>query len=109
MKKTLISSLGLILLLILKLIYKFNFINNDIYVKDDSLEKVITDKIDNYTVSKILEDGCKNDSECVLPMDYAIRSSCPYATKCIQNKCSVICPDFWYPEPAEHILEWIIK
>lgn len=35
---------------------------------------------------------CSVDSDCKLPMSYAIRSSCPYKMKCVDNKCTVICP-----------------
>lgn len=36
--------------------------------------------------------NCEQNEDCILPFDYAIRSSCPYATRCIDNKCEVYCP-----------------
>ncbi|MGV8086728.1 MAG: DUF333 domain-containing protein [Candidatus Woesearchaeota archaeon] len=47
-----------------------------------------------YTISEILNDTCKVDQDCETPMNYLIRSSCPYTTKCIDDKCTVVCPIF---------------
>ena len=41
-----------------------------------------------------LNDTCKDDRDCKLPADYAIRSSCPYETKCLDGQCVVVCPTF---------------
>lgn len=35
---------------------------------------------------------CEKNDDCPLPMDYAIRSNCPYAAFCERNKCVVACP-----------------
>lgn len=51
------------------------------------------EKID-YKIEKVLDVSCKKDSECETPWEYLIRSNCPYTSKCIQDKCSVICPNF---------------
>ena len=37
---------------------------------------------------------CRADSECLTPAEFAIRSSCPYESRCINNKCTIVCPDF---------------
>jgi len=35
---------------------------------------------------------CSNNSDCVTPMSYLTRSSCPFTSQCIQGTCSVTCP-----------------
>ncbi len=35
--------------------------------------------------------GCIIDADCETPMDYLIRSSCPFESRCIENKCNVVC------------------
>ncbi|MCK5211303.1 Gmad2 immunoglobulin-like domain-containing protein [Candidatus Parcubacteria bacterium] len=37
---------------------------------------------------------CKLDSECQTPAEFMIRSSCPYESRCINDKCTVVCPHF---------------
>lgn len=37
-------------------------------------------------------DSCEQDSDCILPADYAIRSICPYEARCVEGSCQVICP-----------------
>lgn len=48
----------------------------------------------NYTIAEVLNDTCSKDSECETPINYLVRSSCPYTSKCIDNKCTVVCPTF---------------
>lgn len=36
--------------------------------------------------------ACESDSECVTPMSYLTRSSCPFMSKCIEGECAVVCP-----------------
>lgn len=36
--------------------------------------------------------SCSTDEECITPMSYMIRSSCPYTSMCIDGACSVVCP-----------------
>lgn len=45
-----------------------------------------------YEVTEVLSNDCVVDSDCILPFDYAIKSNCPYVTKCINQECAVICP-----------------
>ncbi|MCF7844742.1 MAG: hypothetical protein K9M03_02860 [Kiritimatiellales bacterium] len=45
-----------------------------------------------------LKQNCSKDSDCMLPMSYAIRSNCPYGMQCKEEKCEVVCPDFEHPE-----------
>lgn len=58
----------------------------------------------DYTVAKVLNETCNIDTDCVTPTDYLIRSSCPYTSKCIDSKCTVVCPTFngtAYPQVKE--------
>jgi hypothetical protein len=47
--------------------------------------------------------ACTADEDCELPMEYAVRSSCAFATACVQGSCAVVCytahqaPDVDYP------------
>lgn len=36
---------------------------------------------------------CDQKEDCELPFMFAIRSNCPFTSKCIENKCKVICPE----------------
>jgi len=60
-------------------------------------EKIIIDETTNeencYEVIETLDVSCKLDADCEIPMNYLIQSSCPYSSKCINSKCSVICPE----------------
>lgn len=47
-----------------------------------------------YKVEEVTTDSCNSDHDCLLPADYAIRSSCPYESRCIEGSCTIICPDF---------------
>ncbi len=38
-----------------------------------------------------VSESCTLDSDCKTPMDYLIRSNCPFQSMCIENKCSVVC------------------
>ncbi len=35
---------------------------------------------------------CSNNEDCVTPMSYLTRSSCPFTSQCIQGTCAVTCP-----------------
>jgi hypothetical protein len=35
--------------------------------------------------------ACTDDSECNTPFSYLIRSSCPFESKCVDNRCHVVC------------------
>jgi putative hemolysin len=47
-----------------------------------------------YDVVEKLSDSCTTDSECTTPVDYLVRSSCPYTSKCLDKFCTVVCPKF---------------
>ncbi|MBL7078393.1 hypothetical protein ISS42_01930 [Candidatus Shapirobacteria bacterium] len=40
--------------------------------------------------SKVSE-SCVVDTDCKTPANYLIRSSCPFESKCIENRCNVVC------------------
>lgn len=46
----------------------------------------------DFEVVEVLEQSCELDSDCETPFRYAILSHCPYATKCLESACSVVCP-----------------
>jgi|GEM_PF-1534930 len=49
--------------------------------------------LDNYTIEKILEESCRLSNDCQLPFDYAVQSRCPFVVLCLQEKCTVVCPE----------------
>ena len=48
----------------------------------------------DYEIIESSNQSCSEDKECETPNEYLIRSSCPYTSKCIQNICTVVCPNF---------------
>jgi len=46
----------------------------------------------DYKIVEVLEEECLSYSDCVLPTEYALSSSCPYSVKCINSQCSIVCP-----------------
>ncbi len=46
---------------------------------------------------------CATDDDCSLPADYAIRSNCPFAPRCIDDRCAVVCP---IPDPFSTDGSW---
>jgi hypothetical protein len=47
---------------------------------------------DDYQVEASLGTACQIESDCVLPMEYAMQSRCPFTVKCISGGCAVVCP-----------------
>lgn len=48
----------------------------------------------DYTIEKVLAVECQIDIDCITPGEYMIQSRCPFTSKCLENKCTVVCPDF---------------
>jgi len=48
----------------------------------------------NYEVTEVLNESCSDDMDCKTPMNYLVRSSCPFTTKCLDDKCTVVCPKY---------------
>jgi len=36
-------------------------------------------------------EDCVIDTDCKTPMSYLVRSNCPFESRCIENKCNVVC------------------
>lgn len=49
--------------------------------------------LEGYTVAETSEVSCITHSECETPMQYLVRSNCPYTSLCINTKCTVVCPN----------------
>jgi len=48
----------------------------------------------NYNITSVLNTSCSLDRDCTTPMNYLVRSNCPYTTKCLKGFCTVVCPIF---------------
>jgi len=63
--------------------------------------------LENYKVEKITGEVCQVRSDCETPGEYLTRSSCPFTSLCLENKCAVVCPEYdgWktYVDPNEKI------
>ena len=46
----------------------------------------------DYEIVEVTNVSCNDDSECTTPYEYLILSHCPHTSKCIDNKCTVVCP-----------------
>lgn len=55
--------------------------------KNESLES-------GYKIIESSNQSCSTEKDCKTPSEYLIRSDCPYQSKCIQNVCTIVCPDF---------------
>ncbi|ODS39651.1 MAG: hypothetical protein A7315_10700 [Candidatus Altiarchaeales archaeon WOR_SM1_79] len=51
--------------------------------------------LDSYTVEEITNVSCQENSECETPIDYLVQSRCPFTSICLDNKCTVVCPEFF--------------
>lgn len=99
MKRTLLTILGVIVLAVVLValagMYKFNYLANQpgYDVDGNKIDYTISGiEFDDFTIAETFESACTVDADCALPHTYAIRSSCPYESKCIENRCAVICP-----------------
>jgi putative hemolysin len=43
-------------------------------------------------IAEVLDEDCETDQDCTLPGEWAIRSVCPYEVRCLEAKCTVVCP-----------------
>lgn len=48
---------------------------------------------EGYTIAEVTNETCSQDSDCETPMDYLVRSSCPFTSKCLEGRCTVVCPE----------------
>jgi len=91
-KKSLIKKIVFIIILLDILIIYFA-VYFFVFKKEETVQTQ-TSSVQNYTIAEILDVSCNIDEDCETPMDYLIRSSCPFTSKCLEKKCSVICPEF---------------
>ncbi len=57
-------------------------------------EKYFGTKV-RFNVSGALNQACEINADCgTLPMEYALRSTCPHEVKCLENQCVAGCYDF---------------
>jgi hypothetical protein len=49
-----------------------------------------------HRAARGIGDGCATHTDCSLPPEYALRSSCPFETRCIEATCAAVCP---LPDP----------
>lgn len=47
---------------------------------------------DDETADGNIGSACESSEECVTPMSYLTRSSCPFGSACIEGQCGVVCP-----------------
>jgi putative hemolysin len=59
------------------------------------IDSYVTGECAGYAIVKKQTFSCSADSDCELPGVYAMQSNCPYNIKCIDEKCTVICPFPW--------------
>ena len=52
----------------------------------------------SYTIATTTDVSCVHDRDCKTPMSYAMRSSCPFTSLCLEGQCAVVCPR---PESAQ--------
>ena len=50
--------------------------------------------LDSYTVAKVSEISCVENSDCETPGEYLVQSRCPFTSMCLKNKCAVVCPSY---------------
>lgn len=47
----------------------------------------------DYKIEKVTSTACSYDFECATPAEYLMMSRCPFTSKCVDNKCAIICPN----------------
>ena len=58
----------------------------------------------SYRIAEIMNESCSQDMDCKTPGRYLMMSSCPYTSKCLDDKCTVVCPIYngtTYPKVKE--------
>lgn len=86
----------IIWLLIVRLVTNYVSESKDIWNINPNWENINkTELIENdYKIIESSNESCSTEIDCETPGEYLIRSDCPYQSKCIQNICTVVCPDF---------------
>lgn len=55
-----------------------------------------TNETEKNVYQENIGERCEKHQDCKLPMDYAIRSNCPFGTACINDQCKVVCPLYYH-------------
>ena len=61
------------------------------------------------TEKAALDVKCINSADCELPMDYAVRSNCPYRAYCQDYKCVVGCPMWEYSDDSNTPISYNVE
>ncbi|MCF7917581.1 hypothetical protein K9L27_01070 [Candidatus Gracilibacteria bacterium] len=89
-----IAVLGLTILIIRGLSSEDTWIQeNDEWVRHGNPDAPKPDEL--FTKVETLNQSCTRDEDCQTPPQYLMRSNCPYTSKCLKEKCTVICPFPW--------------
>lgn len=49
----------------------------------------------DYSIIEILDQACVQSIDCATPERYLMLSSCQYASRCVNGRCAVICPEYY--------------
>ena len=63
-----------------------------IEVKEGLADTISVTRISGFMVEEQSGEVCENHKDCETPMDYLLRSSCPYESRCIRGTCVIVCP-----------------
>ncbi len=47
----------------------------------------------DYKIEEVLDIDCQVDIDCITPAEYMMQSRCPFISKCLDSKCTVVCPN----------------
>ncbi len=47
---------------------------------------------EDYSIAAMTGANCRKSEECQTPMQYQLRSNCPYTSICLKGQCAVVCP-----------------
>ncbi len=91
--KLIIGSIAIAFLTILTFVFNFFYLGNNSNLSTEGINLPVGYTLSNYTIAERTGPKCDFNSDCPLPSNYAIRSNCPYVSVCLQNTCTVICPE----------------
>ena len=74
---------GMLILMALAGVFMFMF-----FSRHEQATKISTNE-------PVIEISCIDSTDCQLPGEYAVQSSCPYQAYCYDYKCVVGCPMWW--------------
>jgi hypothetical protein len=74
-------------------------------VSNDNLSLPEGYTLDSYTIEEVMDTPCKQNPDCETPMEYLVQSRCPFTSLCLENRCTVVCPDIETMEFAGKITD----